>query len=781
MKLSIHLVLTILTLIGLTYAAGTVNLKVQGLDSSPSDLVWCGSQRDTVLVLTENFSVYRSDDKGFTWKKMNDILTHTGKNELEDNENEIGKVSRLIESPLDKNLIIFLGTHGINWVSEDCGRKIKAMNHGRKISEFIFHPTERNWVLASANTICEDFENEPCKIYKELFVTRDLGENWDILGEYIVQFGWGAFDQSHVDAGIPKERVLVSHEPKARGSQKQHGWSFKIELIYSDDFFKTKRVATHKGNKFLITKEWLFVAQVVDEGTQEVMLLAANATDKIYNFQNVVTSSKNYREHSYTFLDTSGSSVFLHVNHFGEKSKYGHIYISDASGTRYSASLKYNIRGSNNQCDFQKVESLEGSYIANIIEKDYMKQAEQEFEEEMLEDEGMGIHKPRRNEDNFRDYVYTVLSMNRGGQWRRLTAPSRKKEGGKYDCESNCYLNLHAISSDNIAPFYSVQSAAGLIVGNGNVGSYLSHNLDELSTFLSRDGGITWEEIKKGSHIYEIGDHGGLIVMADEMNPTNLIYYSWDEGKTFQEINLGTEKMTVKNIIIEPTSTSQHFVVYGESLKKGQKVGVVVGLDFSSLHEPMCRNPNEPNSENSDYETWTPSNFHASNGCLLGKKITYVRRKRDVECYNSETYERKSNKEFCECTEEDYECDAGYQRTEPGAACSPMTEESKKVLELGELHAPPQNCVSYYTITKGYRKIPGNECVNGVKFDPIVIACPNKFFNTLGMIFFILIIVALGFALIFYLSNKSLFSREENPYLPNIKLSGNYVDLVKYL
>jgi len=86
--------------------------------------------------------------------------------------------------------LILLGSHGINWIGEDCGRKIKALNHGRKIKEFQFHPTERNWGLATAFTVSEDFVNEPIKIYKELYVTRDLGENWNFLGSYIVQFAW---------------------------------------------------------------------------------------------------------------------------------------------------------------------------------------------------------------------------------------------------------------------------------------------------------------------------------------------------------------------------------------------------------------------------------------------------------------------------------------------------------------------------------------------------------------------------------------------------------------
>lgn len=50
---------------------------------------------------------------------------------------------------------------------------------------------------------------------------------------------------------------------------------------------------------------------------------------------------------------------------------------------------------------------------------------------------------------------------------------------------------------------------------------------------MSRDGGMNWFEIRKGSHIYELGDHGGLIVMAENTKPTADIYYSFNEGSTW--------------------------------------------------------------------------------------------------------------------------------------------------------------------------------------------------------------------------------------------------------
>lgn len=85
-----------------------------------------------------------------------------------------------------------LGTHGINWVTEDCGQNLRALNSGKKIHEFNFHPTQRQWALAAGWTSCEEFnDDEPCVVYKELYVTKDLGASWQYLKSYVFDFAWG--------------------------------------------------------------------------------------------------------------------------------------------------------------------------------------------------------------------------------------------------------------------------------------------------------------------------------------------------------------------------------------------------------------------------------------------------------------------------------------------------------------------------------------------------------------------------------------------------------------
>ena len=62
--------------------------------------------------------------------------------------------------------------------------------------------------------------------------------------------------------------------------------------------------------------------------------------------------------------------------------------------------------------------------------------------------------------------------------------------------------------------FYTHESAPGLIMAVGNTGAYLDVNADEVCTWLSRDGGLSWEDVREDAHIYEFGDHGGIIVSA---------------------------------------------------------------------------------------------------------------------------------------------------------------------------------------------------------------------------------------------------------------------------
>ena len=68
--------------------------------------------------------------------------------------------------------------------------------------------------------------------------------------------------------------------------------------------------------------------------------------------------------------------------------------------------------------------------------------------------------------------------------------------------------------SHSFGPVYGPERAVGHIIATGNVGSYLKQN--QANTYLSIDGGRKWSEIAIGSHIYEISDHGNIIILAKD-------------------------------------------------------------------------------------------------------------------------------------------------------------------------------------------------------------------------------------------------------------------------
>ena len=157
----------------------------------------------------------------------------------------------------------------------------------------------------------------------------------------------------------------------------------------------------------------------------------------------------------------------------------------------------------------------------------------------------------------------------------------------------------------------------GLVLAVGNVGSRLERQTDKMNTYLSRDGGLNWNEVRKGPFIYELGDHGGLIVMAKHNEPTQDVIYSFNEGKTWHELRISETPIDITNIIIEPFSISQEFVVYGSEATASK--GLIFTVDFKNLHEPQCKGVERPGEESSDYELWTPyDGRHGDTKCFLG-------------------------------------------------------------------------------------------------------------------------------------------------------------------
>ena len=101
-----------------------------------------------------------------------------------------------------------------------------------------------------------------------------------------------------------------------------------------------------------------------------------------------------------------------------------------------------------------------------------------------------------------------------------------------------------------------------MMMAVGNVGEYLEA-YDQSDTFLSRDAGFTWEEVHKDAHLWEFGDSGSILVMANDEEPTDHVLYSLDEGLSWREYRFTNDNIRVKSIVTVPTDTSRRFILMG--------------------------------------------------------------------------------------------------------------------------------------------------------------------------------------------------------------------------
>jgi hypothetical protein len=219
-----------------------------------------------------------------------------------------------------------------------------------------------------------------------------------------------------------------------------------------------------------------------------------------------------------------------------------------------------------------------------------------------------------------------------------------------------------------------------VILATGNVGESLSFDPKVVNTYLSRDNGNTWFEILQGPHIYEFGNKGGLIVAAklSSLGSADKLQFSRDEGETWEDLPF-TRAMSVHNIRADPNGEGLVFVVHGTDSQSpsgdGDPDGVLYTVDFGNLKDSSKNDFRFPQCDSSaDYEIWNPRVPGDGDGCVLGKKYTMERRKRDSCCLNTNDYERtKTTSETCACDAYDTECQFG----------------SERLVEFGECHRIP--------------------------------------------------------------------------------------------
>lgn len=69
-------------------------------------------------MLTDQGTVYLSRDKGESWRKLHANMRETGMGVADEGQTDVGHIKRMYQSPVDSSLIVFIGSSGINWITE---------------------------------------------------------------------------------------------------------------------------------------------------------------------------------------------------------------------------------------------------------------------------------------------------------------------------------------------------------------------------------------------------------------------------------------------------------------------------------------------------------------------------------------------------------------------------------------------------------------------------------------------------------------------------------------
>jgi Sortilin, neurotensin receptor 3, C-terminal/Sortilin, neurotensin receptor 3, len=263
-------------------------------------------------------------------------------------------------------------------------------------------------------------------------------------------------------------------------------------------------------------------------------------------------------------------------------------------------------------------------------------------------------------------------------------------------------------------------------MANGRQGATITGAEEDYAmddAYISRDAGLSWQKVHQGPAFYDIGDQGGVLVKSSQDTDVDEISFSWDLGYHWRSINLPflkDSRLSIRSLRADPGKLGMRFIAHG--LLRGplgaNHKSFFLTVDFSSLFNNSCEL-----ADDADYEEWVPS--FPSGECILGKRLAYIRRKPYVLCYNPDDMEAARIKNYCFCTESDWECEAEYFRDPKTGKC--VLWDSKLGTQVQALPAEsniPDNCKDYYLVKSGYRKLADSGCERGIDLSGQIFPCP---------------------------------------------------------
>lgn len=542
----------------------------------------------------------------------------------------------------------------------------------------------------------------------KIWLSRDFGMTWKALQSNVQQASWAASEMN-----APDDLFMLQEEDG------------QLNLIKTSNLGISFQTVQKKVQNFGIQGKFIYAAITSTSSTEKSQTSSGDvqhvlhvSTDRGHSWQPtqlpVITSDRFF-----SVLDMSEGLIFMHVDD-PENTGTGTIYTSASDGIVFAESLLRHLFPNGNQVtDFYKVESMRGVYLASQVYSD--------------------------------STIHTVITYDRGGIWSPVRKPAEVPCVDTGVCQlqiHNQYSRLKGIRFP--AGPISDSTATGLLLVHATVASSLE--LRPPDVYVTSDGGYNWRLALQGPHHLAITNSGGLLVAISTLEgATDTIKFSYDEGQCWNSFKFTEEKITVTGLLPEPSKKSLNVSIWGFGEDDSQWRSFMI--NFGSILSRQCGE--------SDFMDWQPHETNGKAGCLLGQKETFRRVRPDALCRVSFEFEQlPTSTMHCICDKSDYECDYGFYRKTNSTDCNLSPEFQHKDLEYCE-NGREEELSSW-----GYRKIPGDSCVNGYQpqrnVEQLKARCGASSQNkkshsaAFGVIITLLVIVALG--LIFILYKKGMFS-----------------------
>ncbi|QPG76801.1 hypothetical protein FOA43_004195 [Brettanomyces nanus] len=635
-----------------------------------------------VLLLQDFQSVFQSNDNGVTWDTV-ELFS-------QDNDNTIPISIRQID--LDNQLGFAFTQSKRHYYTKDQGKSWKHFEideEGYTSATVSVNYDKHDYMLFSFRRCPEvlsvDVLSSECNdtfyYSKDGLATKPV--RLDING-----LSGCTFARTNADFHVADSELMVC----TKRDFDDNGFPLKSEIVASKDFFNTILVPQSDA---------LADAYVADIKVINSFMVAVVQKDRydnngmvdLYVSKDGVSFRKSFfdkqlRSWAFTLLPSTKNS--LHVALRGVSNPYDFqsstdVYRSDSQGM-YFKKIISNVDGFGGGLEMiRKIQGIDGAWIAMT-------------EGDAKADDGQ--RKPQNS-----GFARSKITLNDGDTWSYLKPLNDTNCLGDKDCSVNLMWFEERAGNGEIVS----GPTPGILMGVGATGNTLPRSMNDLKTFISRDGGLSWSKVCDGPSVFTFADFGNIAIITKlnlegfpaslEEGSTGSILFSLDQGSTWKEVDIGVS-LVPDYLITAKDGTARQALLVG--ITPQTMTYVAITIDFDDAFSEEC--------EKNDFEEWYARRDPQTNEpiCVDGHREKYNRRKQNSKCFASKLYKDiQVIEEPCKCGLEDTECDFGF-RMNTGGECDPISTV------MAEDFCKGKNRKRKISLTSR-RMIPDDPCSGGYK------------------------------------------------------------------